>query len=87
VPMVVAPAMRDQPGNMARAVAQGIAVGVRMKGLRAAQLAAPIEQAMHSTGMRQRLAEVKQAIAAEDAMAAVKMVESLASGGGEDMSR
>lgn len=87
VPMVVAPAMRDQPGNMARAVAQGIAVGVRMKGLRAAQLAASIEQAMHSTGMRQRLAEVKQAIAAEDAMAAVKMVESLASGGGEDMSR
>jgi len=87
VPMVVTPAMRDQPGNMARAVAQGIALGVRIKGLRAAQLAALIEQAMHSAEMRRRLAAVKQAIAAEDAVAAVELVESLASGGGKGMSR
>jgi MGT family glycosyltransferase len=87
VPMVVAPAMRDQPGNMARAVALGIALGVRMKGLRAAPLAASIEQAMHSAGMRRRLAAVKQAIAGENGLAAVELVESLACAGGKGMAR
>jgi len=87
VPMVMAPATRDQPGNMARAVAEGIALGVRMKRLRAAQLATTIEQAMHSTEMRQRLAAKKRAIAAENGQAAVELVEALASGGREETAR
>lgn len=77
-PMVIVPGARDQPGNMARAVFHGIAVGDRMKGLRAGRLVALLERAMNSQEMRAAQERMRQAIAAEDGLVrALHMIESL----------
>ncbi len=77
VPMVVVPAMRDQPGNMARAVYHGIATGAKMKGLKPDQLVALIDQSMHSTEIRRSLSRMKDSIGAENGLdAVIELVES-----------
>jgi len=86
VPIVAVPGLRDQPGNMARAVHHGIALAAKMKELTAEQLAALIDRAMHSEELRQALSRVKCAIEEENGLpAAIELVES--SGAGEDRRR
>jgi zeaxanthin glucosyltransferase len=76
VPMVIVPGLRDQPGNMARAVHHEIAVTATMKDLTAEQLVTLIENAMHNTDLRQALSRMKDRIAAEAGMeAAVELIE------------
>ena len=79
VPMVVVPGMRDQPGNMARAIHHGIALGANMGTLTPQQLVKLIAQAMHSPALRPALARMKNAIAAENGLpAAMELYESVA---------
>jgi UDP:flavonoid glycosyltransferase YjiC (YdhE family) len=79
VPMVVVPGLRDQPGNMVRAVSHGVAVGASMKGLQAHQLAAKVAYAMGSEEMRRALAKLRDSIATENGLlAALELLESLA---------
>ena len=65
VPMVIVPAMRDQPGNAARAVDHGIALATRMPRVTAPRLEALIERARTDAAMRRALAETKRRIDAE----------------------
>ena len=77
VPMVIVPGLRDQPGNMARAVHHGIALKARMKDVTAGQLVELIENAMHNPHLRQALSRMKSRIAAETGMeAALELIES-----------
>jgi len=79
VPMVVVPGLRDQPGNMVRAVSHGVAVGASMRGLQAHQLAAKVAYAMGSQEMRRALAKLRESIATENGLpAALELLESLA---------
>lgn len=55
VPMVIVPGGRDQPGNQARAIFHGIAVGADMPALTGAVLAARVAEAMDSVPLRQAL--------------------------------
>jgi zeaxanthin glucosyltransferase len=76
VPMVIVPGLRDQPGNMARAVHHGIAVTATMKDITAGQLVKMIENAMHNVDLRRALLRMKDRIAAETGMeAAVELIE------------
>jgi zeaxanthin glucosyltransferase len=76
VPMVIVPGLRDQPGNMARALHHGIAVTGSMKEITAEQLVKLIENAMHNPNLRQALSVMKDRIAAETGMeAAVELIE------------
>ncbi|HEY3439517.1 MAG TPA: glycosyltransferase [Paludibaculum sp.] len=77
VPMVAVPGLRDQPGNMARAVHHGIAVAAKMKELTAEQLVALIDGAMHSEDLRQALSRMKGAVEEENGLAAaIELLES-----------
>jgi hypothetical protein len=88
VPMVIVPGLRDQPGNMARAVHHGIAVAARMKDITAGQLVGLIESAMHNADLRQALSRMKDRIAAETGMeAAVELIEATGRIGPTDGSR
>ncbi len=79
VPMVVVPAMRDQPGNMARAIYHGIALGAKMNTLTAVQLIELTRQAMQSAEIRDGIEQMRNAIAAENGLpAALELLESLA---------
>ena len=76
VPMVAVPGLRDQPGNMARAVHHGIAVTAKMKDLTPEQLVARIDVAMHSEELRQALSRMKCAIEEENGLpAAIELLE------------
>ena len=80
VPMVVVPGLRDQPGNMARAVYHGIAAGAPMKDLKPDHLVHLIDRTMHSPEIRRALLLMRDAIAAENGLdAAIDLVESSAS--------
>jgi zeaxanthin glucosyltransferase len=88
VPMVIVPGMRDQPGNMARAVHHGIAVTARMKNITPEQLVKLIENAMYNTDIRQALSRMKDRIAAENGMeATVELIEAAGRVGTSDGSR
>jgi UDP:flavonoid glycosyltransferase YjiC (YdhE family) len=88
VPMVIVPGLRDQPGNMARAVHHRIAVAARMKDITAGQLVGLIESAMHNADLRQALSRMKDRIAAETGMeAAVELIEATGRIGPTDGSR
>lgn len=69
VPMVVVPAMRDQPGNSVRAVHHRLALVTDMAGLTAECLVALVARAMADAGIRSGLATMKQAIDEEGGMA------------------
>ncbi len=85
VPMVIVPGLRDQPGNMARAVHHGIALTARMKDVTAGQLVKLIENAMHNPNLRQALSRMKAAIAAETGIeAALESIESAGRNGSRD---
>ncbi len=76
VPMVIVPGLRDQPGNMARAVYHGIAVTARMKHLTAGQLLSLIGNAMHNPDLRRSMSGMQTRIEAESGMAAaVELIE------------
>ena len=76
VPMVIVPGLRDQPGNMARAVYHGIAVTARMKNLTAGQLLSLIGNAMHNPDLRRSMSGMQTRIEAESGMAAaVELIE------------
>jgi UDP:flavonoid glycosyltransferase YjiC (YdhE family) len=88
VPMVIVPGLRDQPGNMARALHHRIAVTGSMKDITAVELVKLIENAMHNAGLRQALSEMKDRIAAEAGMeAAVELIEAAGRIGPSDGSR
>jgi zeaxanthin glucosyltransferase len=77
--MVIVPGLRDQPGNMARAVYHGIGLTAKMKDITAGELVKLVESAMHSADLRQALARMKNRIVAENGMeAAVEMIEATA---------
>ena len=77
VPMVVVPGMRDQPGNMARAVYHGIATGAKMRRLKPDELVALIDQSMHSPEIRRSLSQMKDSIDAENGLdAVIELLES-----------
>jgi MGT family glycosyltransferase len=79
VPMVVVPGLRDQPGNMARAVHHGIAAGAPMKNLKPDQLVHRIDRTIHSPEIRRALVRMRDAIAAENGLDdAIDLVESYA---------
>jgi MGT family glycosyltransferase len=65
VPMVIVPAMRDQPGNAARARYHGIGLIARMSSISAGKLITLITSAMESREIRLNLARLKLQIAAE----------------------
>ena len=76
VPMVIVPGLRDQPGNMARAVHHGIAVTARMKDITAEELVKLVESAMQNADLRQALSRMKNRIAAENGMeSAAELIE------------
>jgi UDP:flavonoid glycosyltransferase YjiC (YdhE family) len=80
--------LRDQPGNMARAVHHGIALTARMKDITPGQLVELIENAMHNADIRQALSRMKERIAAESGMeAAVELIEAAGRLGPSDGSR
>jgi len=88
VPMVIVPGLRDQPGNMARAVHHGIAVTAMMKDITAGRLVKLIENAMHNADLRQALSRMKDRIAAETGMeAAAELIEATGRIGASDGSR
>jgi UDP:flavonoid glycosyltransferase YjiC (YdhE family) len=88
VPMVIVPGLRDQPGNMARALHHGIAVTGSMKDITAGPLVKLIENAMHNANLRQALSGMKDRIAAETGMeAAVELIEAAGRFGPRDGSR
>ena len=76
VPMVIVPAMRDQPGNAARAIEHGIARTTRMPSLTGEILAALVADAMRDDAMKSALARMKQAVASESGMdKALRLIE------------
>ena len=76
VPMVIVPAMRDQPGNAARAVDHGIALATRMSRVTAPRLETLIERVRGDAVIRRALAEMKRRIDAEPGLdAAVEFIE------------
>jgi zeaxanthin glucosyltransferase len=88
VPMVIVPGLRDQPGNMARAVHHGIALTAGMKDITPERLVKLIENAMHNADIRQALTRMKDRIAAESGMeAAVELIEAAGRLGPSDGSR
>jgi UDP:flavonoid glycosyltransferase YjiC (YdhE family) len=73
---VILPGMRDQPGNMARAIHHGIAVTARMKNITPAQLVKLIENVMRNADIQEALSRMKDRIGAESGMeAAVELIE------------
>ncbi len=83
VPMVIVPALRDQPGNAARAVEQGIAIAADMATLGADELVARVERVANDAELRGRLARFRSRVEAEGGLeAAVRLVESAALRGG-----
>lgn len=68
VPMVVCPGMRDQPGNAARAVANGLAVQEDMAKITAESIIAKIDYAMNARSLRENLATMSRKIDEEQGM-------------------
>jgi len=68
VPMVIMPAIRDQPGNATRAVYHDLALPASMAKVTPEQLVALIARVMEDRRIRQGLARMKQAIASENGL-------------------
>ena len=76
VPMVIVPGARDQPGNRARAVYHGIAVGAEMATLTGEILAKKVSEAMGDAGLRERLARMRERVERENGLdEAVRLIE------------
>jgi UDP:flavonoid glycosyltransferase YjiC (YdhE family) len=76
VPMVIVPGARDQPGNRARAVYHGIAVGAEMATLTGEILAKKVSEAMGDAGLRERLARMRERVEGENGLdEAVRLIE------------
>ncbi len=76
VPMVIVPGARDQPGNRARAVYHGIAVGAEMATVTGEILAKKVSEAMGDEGLRERLAGMRARVERESGLEeAVRLIE------------
>ena len=76
VPMVIVPGGRDQPGNMARAMYHGIAIGGKMATVTGESLAEKVKDAMGDRALRERLLQMRKRVERENGMEeAVRMIE------------
>jgi zeaxanthin glucosyltransferase len=79
VPMVIVPAMRDQPGNAVRARHRGIALIAEMSSITPHGLLAVMKRASEDAAIRRNLALLKREIEAEEGMDnAVRLIEATA---------
>jgi len=79
VPMVIVPALRDQPGNALRASRLGLGRIARMDTLTGPQLAQTVEEVIAHPGIRENLLKLKRAMATEPGVNdVVQFIESFA---------